>query len=273
VIGRRADGEDRVRDLDRERALSWVEALEADGTIRGEEEKKIRVRRIRGAVTQADLEAALAGLPPLGHRDRAGDLRASNEDRDDAIRRLRAHEALGHLDPAETRRRAQLVEDSRTANDISLAFVDLPGLQTLERSAEARVTDDERLSAIEQLDEARINGQLTDKEHTAKIALVDAARTRTEIRAALRGLKDPRRIASMKRGSEAAAAASSAAARLAVEGALRARAAVMRLVLAVAAILVAVIAGVVVSPALGAVCLVAGVVLAVSSVRVLIRRR
>lgn len=273
IKGRRQGGSDRVRDLDRDRGLAWIEALAADGTIRGDEEKKIRVRRVRAAVTRDDLDAALAGLPPIVSRLKAGDLRASNDDRGDAVRRLRAHEAYGHLDAAEADHRAELVSESRTLNEITTVFVDLPELQSAERSVARRVTDDERLAAIQTLDTAQINGQLTDDEHSAKIAMVDAARTRTEIRAALRGIKDPFAVAAKTRASEIAAAAGGHATRGVAEGARRVRAALPRLVVAIASIPLAVIVGVTAGLVPAMICLGVGVLLFMSAVRLLFRRR
>lgn len=199
----RPSGDVRVSDLDRQRATARLEQLASEGIVRGDEELKLRLRKVRLAINQRQLEVAFEGLQAEVNKPKAGDLRASDADRKDAIRRLEAHGSLGHLSDDELSARVSLAEASKTSNEISRVFADLPALDASSRSAEPRISKREREEAISLLEEAHSDGRLDHDEHEAALARVHAARTRREIEAAFHGLSTPSRTAAVKKASSA----------------------------------------------------------------------
>lgn len=266
---RKPSGDARVSDLDRQRATARAEQLAAEGFIRGDEELKLRLRKIRLAVNQRQLDAALIGLEAGDRELKSGDLRASRADREDAIRRLEMHRSMGHLNEDEMSARIELLDASRTPKDIAKVLVDLPPLAAGSPPEERRISTQDRDQAIDLLEESRREGRITAGEHEAAKAQVRAARTRSEINAAFHGLSSPTRVAAAKTASNMTKQTT----RLVAEGGRRARKSFQRALLAVAALMIGVIL-VIAGMGIGAlICFVGAVLLFVSAATSLVTSR
>jgi hypothetical protein len=206
--------------LERQRAEARVEELADEGYIRDEAERERRLREVRAAYTQAELNAAVEGLEAEQPKLKDADRRAATGDKGDAIRRLQAHVALGHLDEKDLAVREDLVKHSRTPNDIARAFDDLPELTTIPRSAAPRISTRDRMDALRRLDQAKAEGRINEDELVVAEAQVDGARTQAELDAAFRGLPGPTRTEMAANMTKQAAVIGG---RVAIEGGRRAR--------------------------------------------------
>jgi hypothetical protein len=180
----------RVSDLDRERAAASLETLIANGVVRDETEITSRRQQIERASTIGELDLALAGLDHSSWR-RHADVRASNADRDDALRRIDGHMRLGHLTEAEAKQRRHAIETSRTPEEIAANLVGLPQLDAKPARDMHRIGRDQRVDVLNKLDEALANDQIDASEYFAAKEQVTAARTKRELRAAFHGLTNP----------------------------------------------------------------------------------
>lgn len=141
------------------------------------------------------------GLRSSWRKAKLGDLRASDADRADAVRRLEMHKKLGHLTDVEEKHLVGLVKRSKTPNEIAKAFVGLPALPARPSGAERRISIEDRDKAIDLLQGARQEGRIGSDEYAAAREQVNSARTRSEIEAAFRGLETPSRVAVGKAAS------------------------------------------------------------------------
>ena len=173
-------GDGRISDLDRQRAADRVKQLAAEGFIRGDDELKLRLRKIHGN-HRRELEVAFEGLNAGADRLRGGGLRASDADRSDALRCLGMHESSGHLSADEATARRDLVAALKTPDDIARAFFYLPALPADSQQVERRISNRDREEARELLGEAHAEGRIDDAELVSAEALVGSARTRNEL--------------------------------------------------------------------------------------------
>jgi Domain of unknown function (DUF1707) len=136
-------------------------------------------------------------LKARGRTLERGEFRASDADREDAFRRIKVHETMGHLDEREAWALQMAVKASPTVNDIAKAFVDagLPELPARSPSTERRVSTQEKDEAISLLEKAYAEGRIETGECAAAKDRVSVARTRSEIDAAFHGLASPTRVA------------------------------------------------------------------------------
>lgn len=132
-----------------------------------------------------------------GRKLERGDFRSSDADREDAYRRLRVHQSMGHLNEVEIAKLSAAVKVAATPNEITKIFVDagLPELPARSPSTERRVSTQARAEAIGLLEEAYAEGRIEAHECAAAKDQVSAARTRSEIDAAFHGLSSPSRVA------------------------------------------------------------------------------
>jgi uncharacterized protein DUF1707 len=237
----RPSADARVSDIDRQRAAARLEQLAAEGVIRGDEELKLRLRKTRLAISRAQLDIAFEGLEAKDPKLKGGDLRASNADRRDAIRRLEAHNSLGHLSDDECSARVALVRASKTPNEIAKVFTDLPELAANSASSERRISIRERDEAIDLLEDARLNGQLDEDEHAAAKAQVLAARTRGEIDVAFHGISTPSRAAAVRTASHATKQTVEVTSHVVVEGGRRLGKAFLRGLLSIGMLMIGLI--------------------------------
>jgi hypothetical protein len=205
-------------------------------------------------------------LRARGRKHRSGDLRASDADRTDALRRLDAHRSLGHLDQHEAVVLGAELTSAQTPNQIRQIFVGakLPELPAQSPLATPRVSGQDRLDAIGRLERAYAEGRLDSAECAAAKDQVGSARTREEIEAAFHGLRTPSRLA------ESVAQTASVGSRVAVEGGRRAQKAFRRGAFATGALvigLILLIAGI--GPA-ALICFVAAVLLFVGAALALV---
>lgn len=250
----------RVSAADRARALAQVDAMAEQGLIRGDDELKARRDQIRNALYPDEIQAALANLPATL---KPTDPPASDTDREDAIRKVRLHESVGHLTSAEADKRVEIIYTCRTRQSIAAVLADLPAVER--REVSHRISQRDRDEALRQLDKALDDGRMTVNETVVARAQVEQARTRQELNAAFRGLTNP---------AVAAAGRTAAGAGLvAAEGGRRVLIAFLRWVVAV----VVAIAGIVTLAlgyyVLGGVLLGLGVVIWVSSIAALFASR
>lgn len=175
------------------------------------------------------------------HKLKVSDLRVSDADRADAIRRLRAHESMGHLEETEARHRVSVVEASKTPDEIARLFADLPALAARPPSIERRVSSRDRQDAIHLLEKAYSEGRIEPEECAAAKDRVHAARTRTEIEAAFHGLSTPTRVVAEERAVKAATQTATFTARAFVQIRRRTGKAFRRAVFAVGALLIGIV--------------------------------
>lgn len=179
--------------------------------------------------------------PEEGRKLKGDRLRVSDADRRDAVRRLRAHEAMGHLGGAEASERVASVEASTTPEEIAKLFADLPALTTRPPSIERRISTQDRQEAVALLETAYSEGRIEAHECAAAKDQVAAARTRSEIDAAFHGLSTPTRVAMGVKASSATKQAAGLGSQVLAEGGRRAGKAFRRAVLAVGALTVGII--------------------------------
>jgi hypothetical protein len=227
-----------VSDLDRQRAVARVEELAAEGYIRDVAERERRLHEVAEADSWRELDAALAGLEDGRRRSKSGDRRVADADRKDAIRRLRVHGSMGHLDEGELEVRVKLVEKSKTPNEIAAVFGDLPELADVSKSAEPRISTQDKSEALDKLRKARTEGRIEDGEYEDAISQVTVARTQSELDAAFRCLPDPPRA---EVATQAAKQTAAFTARAVAEGGRRASRAFLRFLFSGAALLIGVI--------------------------------
>lgn len=191
--------------------------------------------------------------------------RLSDADRTDAIRRLRAHETMGHLQDREADERVAVVAASTTPEEVAKLFADLPPLTDRSPSLERRVSSQDREDAIHLLEKAYSEGRIEAQECAMAKDQVHGARTRSEIDAAFHGLTTPTRVAVGEKATSAAKQTAELGSQVLAEGGRRAGKAFRRGVLAVGALMLGIIL-VIAGIGIGAlVCFVAAVVLFVSS--------
>ena len=234
-------GDGRISDLDRQRAADRVKQLAAEGFIRGDDELKLRLRKIHLAINRRELEVAFEGLNAGADRLRGGGLRASDADRSDALRCLGMHESSGHLSADEATARRDLVAASKTPDDIARVFFDLPALPADSQQVERRISNRDREEARELLGEAHAEGRIDDAELVSAEALVGSARTRNELNAAFRGLSTPAWAVATRTASDVTKQSVGVTKRVVAEGGRRARRAFLRAVLASSALMLGVI--------------------------------
>lgn len=179
--------------------------------------------------------------PEEGHKHTARQLRVSDADRIDAIRRLRAHEAMGHLEGAEASDRVEAVKSSMTPEEVARSFVDLPALTARPPSIERRISTQDRQDAIFLLERAYSEGRIEVHECAAAKDQVVNARTRSEIDAAFHGLSTPRRAAMGAKASSATKQAADLGSQVLTEGGRRVGKAFRRGVLGVGALAIGII--------------------------------
>jgi hypothetical protein len=178
-----------------------------------------------------------------------GDFRASDGDRDDALRRLRLHGEMGHLDQAGLLALHAAVDAAETPNQIAAVFVEagLPELPARSPTTERRASTQDRRDAIGLLEKAYAEGRLEAHECAVAKDRVSAARTQSEIDAAFHGLSTPSRVARKQKASDVTAQAASTTTRVAANGGQRLGRAFRRGVLGAGAMM------------LGAILLIAGI--------------
>jgi uncharacterized protein DUF1707 len=179
--------------------------------------------------------------PEEGRKVKRDQLRLSNADRADAIRRLQAHEAMGHLQSAEASHRIKTVEESTSPAEVTQLFVDLPPLTVRPPSIERRISTQDRDEAVLFLEKAFSEGRLTADECAEAKDRVDGARTRSEIDSAFHGLSTPTRAAMAEKASGAAKQAADLGSQVLAESGRRAGKAIRRGVLAVGALMIGII--------------------------------
>ena len=238
-------GSDRVSELDRQRALADIENFASQGIIRGDEERRLRERKVRLALTRDQLDAALIDLP--GGKKKApskGDLRASDAERQEAVRRIGLYETQGYLDQAAAATRVKLVEASITSNEIAAVFVDLPVLGTKSPLPEERISAADRLEASELLKTAWLQDRITKEELDMTLHLIDSARGRAEIDEAMFGLTKLKRELAVDHAAQVAKDAVTATGRTIKAGSRRVVSAILRGALAFALLIAGIIAAI-----------------------------
>lgn len=190
----------RADDDQRDAAIALLRKHKDAGRL-SQPELDARAQRASTAETVAVLEELLGDLPKLGPGGAVlerfgtgrGTVRASDDDRADAVRKLRMHGEQGHFATETTdecARRIAIVEAATTPDEIARVFSDLPPLSPL-RPHPRRIGNDDRDSAISQLNDHLANGRIDVDEHRARIDQVRSARERSELNAAFRGLPRP----------------------------------------------------------------------------------
>jgi microcystin-dependent protein len=179
-------------------------------------------------------------LRAKGRKLERGDFRASNADREDALRRLEVHETMGHLDQADFPRLEAAVKFAATPNEIAKVFVDwgLPELPARSPSTERRVSSQDRVEAIGLLEKAYAEGRIEAHECAEAKEQVNEARTRSEIDAAFHGLSSPSRIAAAETASNVAEQTVKLTTRVVGEGGRRAGKAFRHGVFAIGALMI-----------------------------------
>ncbi|MGN6371557.1 MAG: DUF1707 SHOCT-like domain-containing protein [Solirubrobacteraceae bacterium] len=149
-----------------------------------------RKKDVRDSKTLGDIDVYLKELR-AGYR--AQELRATDQERDSAKRRLTIHLTEGQIAQEDYARRDQLVRDAVSAAEINDVFADLPGLKPpRERRGDRFASTAERERALKSLKEAYDAGRLELHELEERIEVVAAARSREEIHAAFRGISQHR---------------------------------------------------------------------------------
>lgn len=200
-----------------------------------------------------------------GRKLRGGDLRLSDADRADAVRRLRVHESMGHLRSEEASDRIAVVDASKTPDEIAKLFADLPALPARAPSIERRISTQDRQDAIGLLEKAYSEGRIEADECAAAKDQVHAARTRSEIDAAFHGLSSPTRVAAAKTAANVTKGTAGLTTRMVAEGGRRAGKAFRRGVFAVGALMIGIILAFAGIGTGALVCFVVAVLLFVSS--------
>ena len=103
-----------ISDLDRMRVLGLIEECHAEGYL-NDEERELAESQVRMSVDQQGLDIVLARLPDR-QRDGSdkGARRATEAEREDAVRRLEMHVAQGAITRDEGKNRIRQVEKSKT---------------------------------------------------------------------------------------------------------------------------------------------------------------
>lgn len=169
---------------------------------------------------------------------RDGNRRASEGERKDAVRRLRAYGSLGHLEQGEVEERVERVQRSKTPDEIALVFKDLPALDGRPATAEPRISTEDKGAALDRLKRAHQEGRIDEGEHSEAMSLVTAARTPSELAAAFRGLPGPNRSEAATQAARQTAALTT---RAVTEGGRRAKKAFLRFLFSVAALLIGIV--------------------------------
>lgn len=227
-----------ISDLDRQRVLDLVAERRAEGYL-DDSEREVAEMEVRAAVDRQGLNAVVGRVPKRRRSGSdKGDRRATDAERQDAIRKLEMYVAQGAVSSEEGARRIARVKMSVTPNDIDELFYDLGSLDA--NHAERLVSNHQRDEAVALLNAHLAEGRLTIDEHRHAVDQVRKARSQSEIDAAFRGLRSPRMTMTVERAKGARALATRAAG----EGSRRAKRAVMRFAFAVAALLVAIPVGI-----------------------------
>jgi hypothetical protein len=162
-----------------------------------------RAVRASTAETPAVLKELLSDLPSLGPGGvvlpvlggRNAKVRASDDDRNDGVRKLKMHADQGHFANDandECARRMALVQAATTPHEIEAVFSDLPALApTRPPWRDKRISDGDRNTAIRQLTDHLAKGRIDVDEHRIRVDQVRGAREREELNAAFRGLPRP----------------------------------------------------------------------------------
>lgn len=254
----------RVSAADRTKALAQVEAMAAQGLIRGEDELAARRQQIIDAMYPDEIQAALINLPTAL---KPTDLPASDADRQDAKRQIGFHESVGHLTSAEATARIKIIDNCRTRESIAAVLADLPEVERPKTGH--KISDRDREIATEQVDDAYFDGRLTKTERDLAAAQVERARTRQELNAAFRGLTKPGVASARKKAADATRASG----RVAAEGGRRAASAFMRWLIAVVVAIVGIVMLILGYYLVGGLLLAAGVVIWGTSVAALFASR
>jgi hypothetical protein len=175
-----------ISDRDRDLAIHQLTEFHERGFL-DEIELEHRVEHVKLAQAAHEIEPWLVDLRG-GGRGR-GELRASEDDRAAAVRRLDLHREAGQLTDVEHERRVALVSRAGTPAEIGQALTELPPLRPQrKRPSERLAPDSERGSAVGRLNRALAEGRLTIDEHRRRVDIARSARTRNEIKAAFHGL-------------------------------------------------------------------------------------
>jgi hypothetical protein len=241
-----------ISDLDRRRVLDLIAECRAEGYLDASQQE-LAETQVQTAVDQNELDAVLESLPSRA-RDGSdqGNRRATDAEREDAIRRLKLYTLQGAITPDEQDRRTVRARMSSTPNEIAQLFSDLGSLDSDKTSRGERLaSQQQRDEGIRQLKSHLAEGRLTEAEHRRAVEQVSTARNQIEIDAAFRGLKSPRVTTMHDSASDKAVKAGALAAdaarvgtKIAVEGSGRATRALMCFAFAIAALLMAIIVGV-----------------------------
>lgn len=221
VFGRR---QVRISNADRAAAVAKVDAMLAQGLIRGDAEANLRKQKINAALYKAELDEALAHLP---RQLKVDDPLASDGDREDAIRRVRFAEGSGYLTSDEADIRVVTLRECRTQASIAAVVADLPSLE--QPDARRKISDRDRTEAQLQIIQARVDGRITESEAKLASVQVERARSRAELNQAFRGLTNPRVEETRKKLADAGKASVG----IASEGARRVRSAILRLLVSI----------------------------------------
>jgi Domain of unknown function (DUF1707) len=254
----------RVSAADRAKALAQVEAMAAQGLIRGDDELQARRQQIIDAMYPDEIRAALINLPAAL---KPTDFPASDADRQDAKRQIGLHESVGHLTSDEASARIRIIDNCRTRDSLAAVLADLPEIRRPQTGH--RISQGERDNAVGQIHDAYFDGRLTKTEHDLAVAQVERARTRQELNLAFRGLTKP----SLTSARQKAAVATRASGRVAAEGGRRAAVAFVRWLVAVVVGLVGIVMLVLGYYVVGGVLLAAGVVIWGTSIAALFASR
>jgi Domain of unknown function (DUF1707) len=137
-----------ISDLDRMQVLDLIAECHAEGYM-DEGTRELAEKEVQTAVDREGLNAVLATLPKR-RRDGSheGRRRATEAEREDAIRRLEMYVAQGAITREEGDSRIAQVKLSKTPNDISETFHDLGPLGV--DQTERRASKEQRDEAIRQ---------------------------------------------------------------------------------------------------------------------------
>jgi hypothetical protein len=257
----------RVSDADRAKALAQVDAMAAQGLIRGDDELKARREQVSRALYADEIQAALVNLPQTLKQT---DLPASDTDREQAIRQIRLHESVGHLTSEEADNRIKIIPTCRTRESIAAVLADLPDIG--QREAPRRISQRDRDDALKQIDRALLDERITANEHALASAQIKQARTRQELNVAFRGLTNPAVAAARYRTAEASRAAAEVSGRV-VEGGRRVLIAFLRWVVAVVVAVIGIVLLIVGDHLAGGIVLAVGVLIWLSSFTALFSSR
>jgi hypothetical protein len=179
-----------ISELDRKSAIRELTVFHQRGFI-DDTDLELRVERVESAKTAQDIELLFVDLRD-GRRGR-GELRASDDERAAALRRLALHREAGQMSDEEYEQRTLLVGEATVPREISAAMTELPPLRPRRQSKGERLASDaERLEAEDRLNRECDAGRLDAQEHETRVEVVRAARTRNEIESAFSGLGSQR---------------------------------------------------------------------------------